>query len=142
MPRIRGAILLAAACATFIATTVIENRAYAAGEAQRGDSEAVGALSPRAAGVRYGQAAGVALVCYGLKVTSASDALKARFEGEALAQFNEEAEKVLASWREMDQCTKSPGPNECRLAHEWSCRDAMREIGPGGSAVPGLVDVK
>lgn len=98
--------------------------------------------SPREAGTRYGQAAGVALVCYGMRTTPAAETLKARFTGPDQSAFQEEAEKVLAAWRELHACRRATGPNECRLSHAWSCRDAMREIGPAGSALPGLVEAK
>ncbi len=99
-------------------------------------------LSPRNAGARYGQAAGVALVCYGIRTTAAIEPLKSRFTGADLLTFNEEAEKVLASWRDLQTCRDSSGPNECRLTQVWSCRDALREIGPNGTALPGLVETK
>lgn len=83
----------------------------------------------------------MALVCFGVRITTAAEALKARYSGADLAQFSEEAEAVLAGWRDLLSCRKSTGPNECRLSHDWSCRDALREIGPAGSALPGLVDV-
>lgn len=99
-------------------------------------------ITPQLAGARYGQAAGVALVCYGMKTTPAVADLKARYSGESFATFNAAAEKVLAAWRDMQTCVHAGGPNQCRLTTVWSCRDAMREIGPGGSALAGLVEVK
>lgn len=99
-------------------------------------------ITPQLAGARYGQAAGVALVCYGMKTTPMAASLKDHYSGEALTQFNAEAEKVLAAWRDMQTCVHAGGPNQCRLTMVWSCRDAMREIGPAGSALAGLVEVK
>ena len=96
----------------------------------------------RAAGARYGQAAGVTLVCHGLTTTDAVAALKARFAGETAKAFDEEATKVLAAWRDLYTCKNATGPNECRLSHDFSCGAAMREIGPGGTAIPGLIAPK
>lgn len=99
-------------------------------------------MAPRLVGARYGQAAGVALVCYGMQTTPAAAGLKSRYQGDDLQAFNEEAEKVLAAWRVLHSCQKSGGPNECRLTHVWSCRDALHEIGPNGTVMAGLVEQK
>lgn len=96
----------------------------------------------REAGARYGQAMGVALMCYGLEVTPAARDLQKSFSGRDLEEFNAEAEKILAAWREASSCKTAGGPNPCRLLHEWSCRDALKEIGPGGTAIPDLVASK
>jgi hypothetical protein len=96
-------------------------------------------LEPREAGARYGQALGVALVCYGLRTTSAVDRLPETYTDAGRIAFQQEADKVLAAWRQASSCQAAGGPNSCRLLHEWSCRDAIREIGPGGSKLPGLV---
>ena len=97
-------------------------------------------LDARAAGARYGQALGVALVCYGVKTTPALDKLPATYSGPEAELFKAESEKVLLAWRDAKTCKRAGGPNECRLIHEWSCRDAMREIGPQGNKLPGLVE--
>jgi hypothetical protein len=85
---------------------------------------------------------GVALVCYGLRTTPATDRLKATYSGPDQDAFQTEAEKVLSAWREASTCRSAGGPNACRLAHEWSCQGAMREIGPRGSKLPGLIAEK
>jgi hypothetical protein len=95
---------------------------------------------PRETGMRYGQALGVARVCYGLRTTEAAGQLEHIYEGAEREAFRAEAEKVLASWQEALSCAKTGGPNECRLIYEMSCRDAYREIGPEGSQFPGLVE--
>jgi hypothetical protein len=99
-------------------------------------------ISPKDAGIRYGQAAGVALVCYGLRVTPLVEQLKSKFEGDAMATFDAHASKVVASWRSTLNCEHATGPNECKLSHTWSCRQALNEIGPKGSVLPGLVEQK
>jgi hypothetical protein len=99
-------------------------------------------MNAREAGARYGQALGVALVCYGLKTRPAEMANLAAAhssQGER-AEFQEEADKVLKSWQDASSCKSAGGPNNCRLIHEWSCRDALLEIGPSGSKIPGLVE--
>ncbi len=98
--------------------------------------------NPREAGARYGQAAGVALLCYGMMTTAASDELKSKYQGEALAAFNDQAERILAMWKDTLSCKNAGGPNQCRLSHAFSCAEAMKEIGPNGTKLPGLVDEK
>jgi hypothetical protein len=99
-------------------------------------------LLPREAGARYGQALGVALICYGLRTTPAMDRLPSQYTGDARTEFDSESEKTLAAWREAGSCKKAGGPNPCRLVHEWSCSAALKEIGPEGTALRGLVEQK
>jgi prophage DNA circulation protein len=100
------------------------------------------ALSARDAGARYGQALGVALVCYGLRTRPEALASLAATYSDASGRedFQAEADKVLKSWQEASSCQRAGGPNTCRLIHEWSCRDALLEIGPSGTKAPGLVE--
>jgi hypothetical protein len=139
LPFAVGALAAAALCA------VIGAGAHAGtpGAATGGDANAAAvSLDPREAGARYGQAMGVALVCYGLRTTPATDRLKAKYSGADQDAFQTEAEKVLSAWREASTCQSAGGPNACRLAHEWSCQAALREIGPRGSKLPGLITEK
>jgi hypothetical protein len=99
-------------------------------------------LSAREAGARYGEAAGAALVCYGLKITPLVAELRARYAGDELKEFEAQATKVLQSWRQTLSCEQSNGPNDCKVSQQWSCRQALQEIGPSGSAVRGLVEPK
>jgi hypothetical protein len=119
----------------FIAACAIGLCAVTAAEADTASN-----LPPREAGARYGQALGVALVCYGLRTTSALDRLPTTYTNNSRQAFQEEADKVLAAWREASTCRTAGGPNSCRLIHEWSCRDAILEIGPNGTKMPGLIE--
>ncbi len=98
--------------------------------------------NPREAGARYGQAAGVALVCYGMRTTGASEILKSNYKGDDLAAFTDQAERVLTLWKDTHTCKNAKGPNECRLSHAFSCAEALKEIGPAGSKLRGLVEAK
>ncbi len=102
----------------------------------------VGKLEPREAGARYGQALGAALVCYGLSTTAAVPLLPATYVDKDRQAFDQEADRVLLAWREASICHAAGGPNPCRLAYLWSCRDAVREIGPNGTKLPGLIQEK
>ena len=99
-------------------------------------------LSAKDAGARYGEAAGAVLVCYGLKITPRVAALRARYRGDELAEFDAQAGKILSAWRETLNCTHADGPNDCKVSQQWSCQQAVQEIGPAGSKVPGLVEPK
>ena len=97
-------------------------------------------LSAKDAGARYGEAAGAVLVCYGLKITPQVAELRGRYQGADLAEFDAQAGKVLKAWRETLNCEHAEGPNDCKVSQQWSCRQAMQEIGPSGSEVRGLVE--
>ncbi|WP_295559051.1 hypothetical protein [uncultured Hyphomicrobium sp.] len=90
-------------------------------------------------GARYGQAAGAALVCYGLATTPLAATLRDRYHDAELAVFDAQAGKVLEAWKATQRCENAGGPNPCKLSHVWSCQEALKEIGPQGTAVPGLV---
>lgn len=97
--------------------------------------------TPIELGTRYGQAAGIALLCYGLKVKSnKAETLKNRFSGEDRKSFDEQAGKILAAWEKTLRCEDSGGPNECKLSHTWSCQQGLKELGPNGTVIPGLVE--
>ena len=99
-------------------------------------------LSAREAGARYGEAAGAALVCYGIKITPQMAELRGRYQGADLAEFDAQAGKILQAWREALNCEHAEGPNDCKVSQQWSCRQAIQEIGPSGSVVQGLVEPK
>ena len=96
---------------------------------------------PRDAGIRYGQAAGMAVVCRNMKPTQRAESLAATFSGEDLETFKVQAENVDQSWKRTLTCAHPNDPNPCRLAHQMSCREAYKEIGPNGTIAPGLVEI-
>jgi hypothetical protein len=96
---------------------------------------------PRDAGIRYGQAAGMAAVCLDMKPTQKAEALAASFTGSDLEKFKVQAETVLQSWKKTLTCAHKADPNPCRLAHQMSCREGYKEIGPSGTVAPGLVEM-
>jgi hypothetical protein len=97
--------------------------------------------NPRDAGIRYGQAAGMSAVCLDMKPTAKAEALSNAFTGADLEKFKVQAETVLQSWKKTLSCAHKVDPNPCRLAHQMSCKEAFKEIGPGGSVAPGLVEM-
>lgn len=99
-------------------------------------------LAPKDAGARYGEAAGAVLVCSGLRITPLVAELRARYQGTELAEFDAQAGKILEAWRDTLTCEHADGPSDCKLSQQWSCRQALQEIGPSGTKVPGLVEPK
>lgn len=97
--------------------------------------------NPRDAGIRYGQAAGMAVVCLNMKPTAKAEALSTSFTGADLEKFKVQAETVVQSWKKTLACAHTSDPNPCRLAHQMSCREGYKEIGPGGSVAPGLIEM-
>ncbi len=104
---------------------------------------AIPSLTPAMeAGARYGQALGVELMCLDLRIQPTAEALKGKFEGTDLAAFTAQSEKVLGMWKDALSCKHAGGPNECKLSHMWSCQEAVKEIGPQGTKIPGLIGPK
>lgn len=99
-------------------------------------------MAAKEAGARYGEAAGAVLVCYGLQMTQEVAKLRDRYQGDDLAEFDAQAGKILSAWRDTLNCTHSDGLEDCKVSQQFSCRQALQEIGPGGNKVPGLVEPK
>jgi hypothetical protein len=97
-------------------------------------------FSPRDAGVRFGQALGAFRTCYSLKLTPAVETLKLTFTGEHETSFKAEANRVIQAWDTVRSCRHAGGPNECRLSIEMSCAEVLKEIGPAGTVLPGLIE--
>jgi hypothetical protein len=137
------------ALVTFILMTLLHVSSAPASEAPRASLYFAATTQPQSkplsakeAGARYGEAAGAVLVCYGLKITPHVADLRARYQGDDLTEFDAQAGKILKVWRETLDCQHADGPNDCKVSQQWSCRQAMEEIGPSGSAVRGLVEPK
>lgn len=96
--------------------------------------------SPKDAGVRYGQALGVLEVCYGSKLTDKGKALEQTFKGADVDAFKLAAAGVYDAWVKVRGCTNQKDPNTCKIIMDKSCLAAESEIGPNGTALPGLVE--
>jgi hypothetical protein len=99
-------------------------------------------LAAREAGIRYGQAAGAAVVCEHTHATPKAENLIKTFSGDDLDAFKVQADTVLSAWKKTLTCEDSGGPNQCRLSHQISCGEAYKEIGPEGKVVPGLIEYR
>lgn len=106
-------------------------------------AEPAAGLSARDLGARYGQALGAVLACPGYGVTAKAEALASGLSRGEMEDFKREAAVVVGLWRRIPVCDAATnGPNECRLANDLSCREAMRDVGPEGRVVPGLIEVR
>jgi hypothetical protein len=97
-------------------------------------------LTPRDAGSRYGQALGAVEVCADTKMTDRASALSALYSGADLEEFNTQEKKIFDAWTKVKHCVREDDPNQCRVIVDESCAAAMTEIGPAGTALPGLLE--
>ncbi len=96
-------------------------------------------LTPLEAGARYGQALGVLEICIGSKTTDKVAALQAAYTGDDATTFKAQATKVYEAWVKVKNCSNKTDPNQCKIIMDRSCEAAFNEIGPNGTAAPGLV---
>lgn len=97
-------------------------------------------LAPLEAGARQGQAIGAALVCPGVTLTKKAEDLTRLYSGRDLELFNAQAAKVADLWSNIRNCGRAGGPDQCRIVNQMSCKEAVREIGPQGVRLPGLIE--
>lgn len=101
---------------------------------------AVSKLTPRDAGARYGQALGAIEVCIGTKMTEKASALGSVYEGPDLEAFKTQSAKIYDAWIKVKHCVRQDDPNQCKVIMDESCTAAIAEIGPSGTALPGLLE--
>lgn len=98
--------------------------------------------SPKMAGARYGQALGASLVCPFVHLLPGADSLMQRFTGADLETFKSEAQRIALVWKKTLACDPTADINRCRVLSEKSCSEAIKEVGPGGTAEPGLIEFR
>lgn len=99
-------------------------------------------LPPKLAGARYGQALGSSLVCPYIHLLPAADILMQRYTGAELDAFKAEAQQVALVWKKTLACDPVADINRCRVLSEKSCSEAIKEIGPAGTAAAGLIEFR
>lgn len=102
--------------------------------------DAVAPMTPKDAGLRYGQALGAIEVCHGSKLTAKANSLSQSFSGAELESFKAAAAGVFEAWNGVKNCVNAADPNQCKIIMDKSCLLAEDEIGRSGKAVPGLVE--
>ncbi len=100
---------------------------------------AANTLNARDAGARYGQALGALEICIGTKTTDQLAALLASYSGDDQQVFKDQAAKVFEAWVKVKNCKRQDDPNQCKIIMDRSCESAFAEIGPAGTAIPGLI---
>jgi hypothetical protein len=98
-------------------------------------------LNARDAGARYAQAQGAAATCPGFRIGKAAETLRANYQGDDLKTFNDQSAKIYEAWLKVKNCSRPLDPNPCRIMIQMSCQSAAAEIGPGGTAVPDLLEL-
>ncbi|CAA2138690.1 hypothetical protein [Hyphomicrobium sp. ghe19] len=97
-------------------------------------------LTPRDTGSRYGQALGASELCTGAKVTDKASALPALYADAELEEFKAQQKKIYDAWIRVKHCVREEDPNQCKVIIDESCAAALTEIGPKGTAFPGLLE--
>lgn len=97
---------------------------------------------PKVAGTRYGQALGAIEICHTLELTDKAKTLKAGFDGNELSVFDRQATEIFDAWRKVRGCANATDPNQCKIIMDRSCVAALQEIGPNGTAISGLLELK
>ncbi|WP_423415065.1 hypothetical protein RLW55_18870 [Hyphomicrobium sp. B1] len=92
-------------------------------------------------GSRYAQARGASETCPGGKLTDKAAVLPSVYKGPELDVFNAQEKKIYDAWMRAKHCAQDDPSNQCKLVIDESCAAAVSEIGPSGSAFPGLFEI-
>lgn len=98
-------------------------------------------LTPYDIGSRYAQARGASETCPGGKLTDKAAVLPSVYNGPELDVFNAQEKKIYDAWMRAKHCAQDDPSNQCKLVIDESCAAAISEIGPSGSAFPGLFEI-
>lgn len=97
-------------------------------------------------GARHGQALSAAKICPGARTTAKVAALAASIPASDRPAFDAASTRILAAWEKAFLCqdvdpAQAPREiNSCRKSKILSCTSTWSEIGPEGSALPGLLE--
>jgi hypothetical protein len=97
-------------------------------------------------GARHGQAIAAMATCPGAKTTIKVAELAAAIVPDDREAFQAASNRIIEAWQKAFACqdvdpAQSPREmNGCRKAKILSCTMTWREIGPDGSALPGLLE--
>jgi len=103
-------------------------------------------LSLDEVGARHGQAVSAAKICPGARTTAKLEQLAASITRVDLATFEAASQKIVVAWdkafacQDVDPAQAPREINSCRKSKILSCTTTWREIGPDGSALPGLLE--
>jgi hypothetical protein len=97
-------------------------------------------------GARHGQALSAAKICPGARTTAKVTTLAAAIRDADRAAFDAASQKIVDAWDKAFQCqdvdpAQAPREiNSCRKSKILSCTSTWSEIGPEGTALPGLLE--
>jgi hypothetical protein len=98
-------------------------------------------LTPYDVGSRYGQALGAAETCAGGKTTDKAAVLASLYTGGDLDEFSTQEKKIYDAWMRAKHCVRDDNQDQCAVIIDESCASAISEIGPNGTALPGLLEI-
>jgi hypothetical protein len=98
-------------------------------------------LTPYDIGSRYGQALGASETCPGAKLTEKAEVLPSVYTDAKLADFQAQEKRIYEAWTRVKHCLQDDSSGQCKVVADESCAAAVAEIGPSGSAVPGLIEI-
>jgi hypothetical protein len=98
-------------------------------------------LTPYDIGSRYAQALGASETCAGGKMTDKATVLASLYKGADFEKFSLQEKKIYDAWMRAKHCASDDPQNECKLVIDESCAAAISEIGPAGTALPGLFEM-
>ncbi len=105
-----------------------------------------GPLSIDEQGARHGQALSAAKICPGARTTPKVAALAAAIDASDRAAFEAASTRIVAAWdkaflcQDVDPAQAPREINSCRKSKILSCTSTWTEIGPEGTALPGLLE--
>lgn len=97
-------------------------------------------------GARHGQALSAARICPGARTTAKVDTLAAGIADADRATFDAASQKIVLAWdkaflcQDVDPAQAPREINSCRKSKILSCSSTWSEIGPEGTALPGLLE--
>lgn len=98
-------------------------------------------LTPYDVGSRYAQALGASETCTGGKMTDKATVLSSLYTGANLEEFSAQEKKIYDAWMRAKHCAEDDSQNQCKIVIDESCAAAISEIGPSGTAFPGLFEM-
>jgi hypothetical protein len=98
-------------------------------------------LTPYDVGSRYAQALGASETCPGGKLTDKGAALGSLYTGAHLEEFSAQEKKIYDAWLKVKHCVRDDSPGQCKVIIDESCAAALTEVGPSGTAFPGLLEI-
>ena len=103
-------------------------------------------IDPREIGPRIGQAHSAAKICPGARLTPLAGSITTRVTASERAAFDSGVAEVTAAWTKAFDCVDVDPETKrelaCRKMKILSCNAAWQEIGPEGTALPGLLEFK